>query len=172
VREAPQPARRRTPRRRVHCRTRPQTMDETTAFVREHELVSLVDDPCVIQEMPEFRAGRAVAYWTRPGRWRRPRCPRSTASRRPVRWTRERVESFYRESTTTWFATSPCTRRCPATSCRSPTLAGTPGPPGSGRCAVRAFIEGWAVLRRAGDGRSRRSVALRSGCSSSRCSCA
>ena len=42
-------------------------MAETTEFVREHELVSLVDDPCVIQEMPEFARGVAVAYCDPPG---------------------------------------------------------------------------------------------------------
>ena len=36
-------------------------------FVREHDLVSLVDDPCVIQEMPEFARGVAVAYCDSPG---------------------------------------------------------------------------------------------------------
>jgi uncharacterized protein (DUF885 family) len=75
-----------------------RTMAETTDFVREHDLVTLVDDPCVIQEMPEFARGVAVAYCDPPG-------PLETAdvptfyciSPTPSDWSPERVESFYRE---------------------------------------------------------------------------
>ena len=45
----------------------PVTLDEATEFVRDHDLVTLVDDPCVIQEMPEFARGVAVAYCDSPG---------------------------------------------------------------------------------------------------------
>jgi uncharacterized protein (DUF885 family) len=75
-----------------------QTMDETTEFVREHRLVSLVGDPCVIREMPEFDRGVAVAYCDSPG-------PLETAdvptfyciAPTPRDWPPELVESFYRE---------------------------------------------------------------------------
>ena len=43
------------------------TLAEATAFVDQFELVSLVDDPCVILEMPEFARGVAVAYCDSPG---------------------------------------------------------------------------------------------------------
>ncbi|GAA4597670.1 hypothetical protein BJY16_002436 [Actinoplanes octamycinicus] len=74
------------------------TMDEATAFVREHDVVSLVDDPCVIEEMPEFARGVAVAYCDPPG-------PLETAdvptfyciAPAPAGWPAERVRSFYRE---------------------------------------------------------------------------
>ncbi|HEX5595874.1 MAG TPA: DUF885 domain-containing protein [Micromonosporaceae bacterium] len=74
------------------------TLDEATDFVRAHDLVSLVDDPCVIQEMPEFARGVAVAYCDPPG-------PLETAdvptfyciAPTPADWPAERVESFYRE---------------------------------------------------------------------------
>ncbi len=74
------------------------TLDETTEFVRAQELVSLVDDPCLIQEMPEFARGIAVAYCDPPG-------PLETAdvptfyciSPTPADWSPQRVESFYRE---------------------------------------------------------------------------
>ncbi|WIM97259.1 DUF885 domain-containing protein [Actinoplanes oblitus] len=74
------------------------TMDEATAFVREHDVVSLVDDPCVIEEMPEFARGVAVAYCDPPG-------PLETAdvptfyciAPAPSSWSAERVRSFYRE---------------------------------------------------------------------------
>jgi hypothetical protein len=74
------------------------TMDEATAFVREHDLMTLVDDPCVIEEMPEFARGVAVAYCDSPG-------PLETAdvptfyciAPPPADWPAERVASFYRE---------------------------------------------------------------------------
>jgi hypothetical protein len=74
------------------------TLDETTAFVRDHDVVSLVDDPCVIEEMPEFARGVAVAYCDSPG-------PLETAdvptfyciAPTPGDWPPARVESFYRE---------------------------------------------------------------------------
>jgi hypothetical protein len=75
-----------------------ESLADTTRFVAEHDLVSLVDDPCVIQEMPEFARGVAVAYCDPPG-------PLETAdvptfyciSPTPAGWTPERVTSFYRE---------------------------------------------------------------------------
>ncbi|GIM92810.1 DUF885 domain-containing protein [Paractinoplanes toevensis] len=74
------------------------TMEEATAFVREHDILTLLDDPCVIEEMPEFARGIAVAYCDPPG-------PLETAdvptfyciSPTPAGWSPERVESFYRE---------------------------------------------------------------------------
>src|SRR6266508_2074259 len=74
------------------------TLEEATTFVREHAVVSLTDDPCVIMEMPEFARGVAVAYCDPPG-------PLETAdvptfyciAPTPSDWSPERVESFYRE---------------------------------------------------------------------------
>jgi hypothetical protein len=74
------------------------SLDEATAFVREHDVVTLVDDPCVIEEMPEFARGVAVAYCDCPG-------PLETAdvptfyciAPTPSDWSAQRVESFYRE---------------------------------------------------------------------------
>jgi uncharacterized protein (DUF885 family) len=74
------------------------TLDEASDFVRAHDLVSLVDDPLVIQEMPEFARGVAVAYCDSPG-------PLETAAvptfyciaPTPTQWPAHRVESFYRE---------------------------------------------------------------------------
>ncbi|MEH0970805.1 DUF885 domain-containing protein [Micromonospora sp. CPCC 205546] len=74
------------------------TLDEATDFVRAHDLVTLVDDPCVIQEMPQFARGVAVAYCDSPG-------PLETAdvptfyciAPTPADWPAHRIESFYRE---------------------------------------------------------------------------
>ena len=74
------------------------TMTEATEFVQAHDLLTLLDDPCVIEEMPEFARGVAVAYCDPPG-------PLETAdvptfyciAPTPADWPAERVESFYRE---------------------------------------------------------------------------
>jgi uncharacterized protein (DUF885 family) len=75
-----------------------ESLEETTRFVAEHDLVTLIDDPCIVQEMPEFARGVAVAYCDPPG-------PLETAdvptfyciAPTPRDWTPERVVSFYRE---------------------------------------------------------------------------
>ena len=73
-------------------------MDEATDFVRRHDLLTVLDDPLVIEEMPEFARGVAVAYCDPPG-------PLETAdiptfyciSPTPADWPAGRVESFFRE---------------------------------------------------------------------------
>lgn len=74
------------------------SLAETADFVRTHDLVSLVDDPCVIREMPEYARGVAIAYCDPPG-------PLETAdvptlyciAPTPADWPPERIASFYRE---------------------------------------------------------------------------
>jgi uncharacterized protein (DUF885 family) len=69
-----------------------------TDFVRDHDLVTLYDDPLEIIDMPEINRGVAVAYCDSPG-------PLETAplatfiavSPVPAGWTAERQSSFYRE---------------------------------------------------------------------------
>jgi uncharacterized protein (DUF885 family) len=71
---------------------------EQTKFVRDHDLVTLYDDPLEIIDMPEINRGIAVAYCDSPG-------PLETAplatfiavSPVPADWTTERKASFYRE---------------------------------------------------------------------------
>jgi uncharacterized protein (DUF885 family) len=74
------------------------TLADTTDFVRAHELVSLVDDECVIQVMPEFARGVAVAYCDPPGPLETAQVPTFYCiAPTPADWSPERVESFYRE---------------------------------------------------------------------------
>jgi hypothetical protein len=74
------------------------TLAETTDFVREHDLVSLVDDPCVIKEMPEHTRGVAVAYCDPPGQLEAGAVPTFYCiAPTPADWSPERVASFYRE---------------------------------------------------------------------------
>jgi uncharacterized protein (DUF885 family) len=74
------------------------TLTEATDFVRTHELASLVDDLCMIQEMPEFARGVAVAYCDPPGPLETAEVPTFYCiSPTPADWSHARVESFYRE---------------------------------------------------------------------------
>jgi uncharacterized protein (DUF885 family) len=71
---------------------------EATAFVEQFELMSLVDDPCEIREMPEFARGVAIAYCDSPGLMETVNVPTYYCiSPTPSGWPAERVESFYRE---------------------------------------------------------------------------
>nr|MDT0657935.1 DUF885 domain-containing protein [Micromonospora sp. DSM 115978] len=74
------------------------TLAEATDFVRTHDLVSLVDDPCLIKVMPEFARGVAVAYCDPPGPLETAEVPTFYCiAPTPADWPAERVESFYRE---------------------------------------------------------------------------
>ena len=74
------------------------SLEDCTEFVRQHGFVSLIDDPCLVQEMPEFARGVAIGYCDPPG-------PLETAdvptfyciAPTPSDWSAERVTSFYRE---------------------------------------------------------------------------
>jgi hypothetical protein len=74
------------------------TLGETTDFVRAHDLVGLVDDPCEILPMPEFARGVSVAYCDAPGPLESADLPTFYCiAPAPEDWPAERVESFYRE---------------------------------------------------------------------------
>ncbi|GAB3963294.1 hypothetical protein GCM10027615_03130 [Plantactinospora veratri] len=77
------------------------TLDEVLDFVADTDLVSLVDDACVIREMPEHDRGSRSPTATRRVRWSRRRCRRTTASRRPRRTGRRPGWSPSSGSTTT-----------------------------------------------------------------------
>jgi len=123
------------------------TLDETTAFVREADLVSLVDDPIEVRTMPEFDRGVAVAYCDAPG-------PLETAgvptfyciAPTPAGWAPERVESFYREYNTQMVRNLTVHEAMPGHYLQ---LAHARRYRGSTRVRAVArsgpFIEGWAV---------------------------
>ncbi len=70
----------------------------TTAFVREHDLVTIYDDPVEIVAMPEIHRGVAVAYCDPPGPLETAALPTFFAvSPTPSDWDADRVSSFYRE---------------------------------------------------------------------------
>jgi uncharacterized protein (DUF885 family) len=69
-----------------------------TAFVREHDLVTLHDDPVEIIDMPEINRGIAVAYCDPPGPLEPvPGATFIAVAPTPKDWPAERVTSFYRE---------------------------------------------------------------------------
>src|SRR6266567_1746253 len=73
-------------------------LEGVTGFVREHDLVTVYDDPIEIIEMPEFNRGVAVAYCDPPGPLEPAPLPTFFAvSPTPGDWPPERVLSFYRE---------------------------------------------------------------------------
>jgi len=70
----------------------------TTAFVREHDLVTIYDDAVEIVEMPEIHRGVAVAYCDPPGPLETADLPTFFAvSPTPSDWDAERAASFFRE---------------------------------------------------------------------------
>jgi uncharacterized protein (DUF885 family) len=70
----------------------------TTAFVREHDLVTIHADPVQIVEMPEIHRGVAVAYCDPPGPLETADLPTFFAvSPTPSEWGADRAVSFYRE---------------------------------------------------------------------------
>jgi hypothetical protein len=74
------------------------SLDEATEFVRAQDLVTLIDDPLVIMEMPEFARGVSVAYCDPPGLLEPAELPTFFCiSPTPADWSPERVSSFYRE---------------------------------------------------------------------------
>ena len=73
-------------------------LDAQTAFVREHDLVTLYDDPVEVIDMPEINRGIAVAYCDPPGPLEPvPGATFIAVAPTPKDWTAERVASFYRE---------------------------------------------------------------------------
>jgi uncharacterized protein (DUF885 family) len=68
------------------------------AFVTDHRLVSVYDDPVEVIPMPEIDRGVAVAYCDSPGPLEPAPLPTFIAvSPTPADWTPQRVASFYRE---------------------------------------------------------------------------
>jgi uncharacterized protein (DUF885 family) len=73
-------------------------LEAQTAFVREHDLATLYDDPVELIDMPEIDRGVAVAYCDSPGPLETTPLPTFIAvSPTPEGWTPERIASFYRE---------------------------------------------------------------------------
>jgi uncharacterized protein (DUF885 family) len=74
-----------------------QLLQTATAFVREHDLVRVPDEPCKAIEMPEYKRGFAVAYCESSGPLEKKQETVFAISPTPADWTPERARSFYKE---------------------------------------------------------------------------
>jgi uncharacterized protein (DUF885 family) len=74
-----------------------QNLQETTDFVRDQQLVSLPAEPVAVIVMPEFQRGISVAYCDSPGPLEKNGETFYAISPTPADWSKERVQSFYRE---------------------------------------------------------------------------
>jgi uncharacterized protein (DUF885 family) len=124
-----------------------RSMAEATAFIQEHDLVSLVDDQLVIREMPEFDRGVAGAYCQSVGPFETAEVPTFfVISPTPKDWPAERVESYYREYNNHMVRDLTVHEAMPGHFLQ---LAHARRFHGSSRarplCRSGVFIEGWAV---------------------------
>ena len=80
--------------------TAQHAFEETSRFVKEHDLVTVYDDPIQIIPMPEFARGVAVAYCDSPGPLDRGQKTFFAVAPIPKDWNDEQVNSFLREYNT------------------------------------------------------------------------
>lgn len=76
------------------------TLDRSTAFVREKDLITLPDAPVDVILMPEFQRGVAVAYCDPPGPLEKGQKTFYAVSPIPDAWTAAQTTSFLREYNT------------------------------------------------------------------------
>ncbi|MFL6074018.1 MAG: DUF885 domain-containing protein [Mycobacteriales bacterium] len=120
---------------------------DTTAFVRDRDLVTVLDDPIEVIVMPEFARGVAVAYCDAPGPLETSVVPTFYAiSPTPKDWSPERVASFYREYNDHQMRNMTVHEAMPGHALQ---LAHARRYRGSSRarafCSSGSFVEGWAV---------------------------
>jgi uncharacterized protein (DUF885 family) len=72
-------------------------LQKTTDFVRSSNLVTVPDEPVKVIVMPEYQRGVAVAYCDAPGPLEKNGATFYSISPTPADWTKDRVESFFRE---------------------------------------------------------------------------
>lgn len=121
-------------------------LEQTAAAVRRLGIVTVPDDPCEVEVMPEHRRGLSVAYCDAPGALERGGSTQFAISPTPAEWTAERVASFYREYNTAMVANLTVHEAMPGHVLQ---LAHARQHRGATRVrqvfASGSFIEGWAV---------------------------
>jgi len=80
--------------------TAQHAFEETSRFVKEHDLVTVYNDPIQIIAMPEFQRGVAVAYCDSPGPLDKGQKTFFAVSPIPKDWNDEQVNSYLREYNT------------------------------------------------------------------------
>ncbi len=78
-----------------------KTLEEATAFVRMHDLVTLPGKPVELIVTPEFKRGRGVAYCDSPGALEPNGATFVAIEPTPADWTPARRDSFFASITTT-----------------------------------------------------------------------
>ncbi len=96
-----------------------RAFEDTTAFVRAHDLVTLYSDPLEIIPMPEFQRGVALAYCDSPGPLDQGQKTFYVISPIPNDWTADQVKSFLREYNTRSIDNLTIHEAMPATICNS-----------------------------------------------------
>jgi uncharacterized protein (DUF885 family) len=86
----------RPPRERLMDDAR-KTLDEATAYVRQHDLITLPDAPVKVIEMPKFQQGVSVAYCDSPGPLDSKLDTFYAISPIPAEWTDAQTASFLGE---------------------------------------------------------------------------
>ncbi|GAA1687625.1 DUF885 domain-containing protein [Fodinicola feengrottensis] len=124
-----------------------RAMAEVTAFVREHDLVTMVDDPYEILVMPEFARGVAGAYCDSPGPLEQAAVPTFLAvSPAPPHWSPDRVTSYYRELNNHMVRNLAVHEAMPGHYLQLAHAGRFAGPTRARAvCGSGTFIEGWAV---------------------------
>lgn len=120
---------------------------EATTFVTDHNVVTLYADPLVVQEMPEFARGVAVAYCDAVGPLETADVPTFyTISPTPADWSAERTDSFYREYNTHMIRNLTVHEAMPGhylQLARARRFTGSSA--ARAICQSGTFVEGWAV---------------------------
>jgi uncharacterized protein (DUF885 family) len=88
------------PARNKVFETTQHAFEETQRFVRDHDLVTVYDDPLQIIPMPEFQRGVALAYCDPPGPLDKGQKTFFAVSPIPDDWPEDQVNSFLREYNT------------------------------------------------------------------------
>ncbi|MBB5915087.1 hypothetical protein BJY24_003954 [Nocardia transvalensis] len=120
---------------------------EARSFVTAHDLVTQLDDTLVVQEMPEFARGVAVAYCDPVGPLETGDLPTFFAiAPTPGDWPEERVASFYREYNNHMLRNLTVHEAVPGHFVQLAHARRFRGSTATRAvCASGTFIEGWAV---------------------------
>ena len=119
---------------------------EATAFVKQHDLVTIPNVPLDVIAMPEFKRGVAIAYCDAPGPLEKNGKTFFAVAPTPKEWSKERKESFFREYNNYMIRDLTVHEAMPghflqlarANEFRAPTLVRAIFQSGT-------FVEGWAV---------------------------
>jgi uncharacterized protein (DUF885 family) len=122
------------------------SLEQAVRMVRAQGFASVLDEDMVVQVMPEFRRGVAIAYCDAPGPLERGGETFLAVAPTPGSWPEERVESFYREYNSAMIANLIVHEAMPGHA-----LQLAHGRRFEGSTPIRqvfmsgSFIEGWAV---------------------------